>query len=116
MKKYFLLLILATCFLGGSFWYSKSRKISGESNSSNISSVDNVQEETNSQKTQQEISLPSSYNLKVPFFSQAPFGVWDELHDNACEEASILLVRYFKKKSTLSKEKADKEIKAMVDF
>ena len=33
----------------------------------------------------------------VPFSSQAPFGVWDELHQETCEEASMVMaVRFFK--------------------
>lgn len=40
--------------------------------------------------------LPSEYNLAVPFSSQAPFGNWDALHEDACEEASIYMVaEYF---------------------
>lgn len=31
----------------------------------------------------------------IPFYSQAPFGIWDALHEDACEEASILMVKYW---------------------
>ncbi len=38
---------------------------------------------------------PSSYNLSVPFTSQAPTGNWDALHEDACEEASMYMVTEF---------------------
>lgn len=39
--------------------------------------------------------IPSSFNLAVPFTSQAPFGVWDEMHEDTCEEASYYMVDMF---------------------
>ncbi len=45
---------------------------------------------------EQEKPLPATFNLAVPFSSQAPQGVWDELHEDACEEASIYMAaEYF---------------------
>lgn len=41
-------------------------------------------------------SIPDSYALSVPFTSQAPSGVWDALHEDACEEASLLMVKRYK--------------------
>lgn len=40
-------------------------------------------------------SIPSSFNLAVPFTSQAPFAVWDEVHEETCEEAAIYMVAEF---------------------
>ena len=39
--------------------------------------------------------IPDSYNLAVPFTSQAPFGVWDAMHEDACEEASLYMALRF---------------------
>ena len=61
-----------------------------------------------------EVVIPDSYDLAVTFVSQAPFGVWDYLHENACEEASIVLAHYYQAKIALTKEQADSDIKAMV--
>lgn len=36
-------------------------------------------------------SLPTSVLLPVPFTPQAPTANWDELHNEACEEASIIM-------------------------
>lgn len=35
--------------------------------------------------------LPREVNLSAPFTSQAPFAVWDEDHEDFCEEASALM-------------------------
>lgn len=39
--------------------------------------------------------LPTEKRLAVPFLSQAPFAVWDAVHDEACEEASVVMVRAY---------------------
>lgn len=41
-------------------------------------------------------SNPSSFSLPIPFTPQAPTGNWDQLHNEACEEASaIMAAAYF---------------------
>lgn len=40
-------------------------------------------------------SIPSEFNLAVPFTSQAPLANWDAIHEDACEEASIYMVNAF---------------------
>ncbi|MDX9893288.1 MAG: C39 family peptidase [Patescibacteria group bacterium] len=43
------------------------------------------------------LSTPKNLEYQLAFVSQAPFGVWDELHKEACEEASMItVVKYFK--------------------
>ncbi len=54
--------------------------------------------------------------IKVPFASQAPFGNWDEKHEEACEEASILMVAYYLQGKELNKDIAEREIQKMIDF
>lgn len=41
------------------------------------------------------LDIPTEVNLDVPFTSQAPFANWDEVHEEACEEASVLMVHAF---------------------
>lgn len=55
-------------------------------------------------------------NVSVPFTSQAPFGKWDEKHEEACEEASVLMVKAYLKNEKLDKDKSEKEIQEMIDF
>lgn len=40
-------------------------------------------------------ALPSTVNHNVPFTAQAPYGVWDHLHGEACEEASALMAYWY---------------------
>jgi hypothetical protein len=55
-----------------------------------------VVESSPAEESQEEtVSIPTSAYLDVPFTAQAPFGVWDELHGETCEEASLLMVKYF---------------------
>jgi len=54
--------------------------------------------------------LPEYITLKVPFTSQAPEGSWAEPWQNACEEASIIMIDNFYKSDTLTKEKSRVEI------
>lgn len=62
-----------------------------------------------------ESPLPDSYLISdVPFQSQAPYANWDELHDEACEEASVILVKYFLQNQNLSAQTMDEEILKMV--
>jgi len=59
------------------------------------------------------VTLP----LKVPFTSQAPFGIWDVLHQEACEEASLLMVYYYVQGKTISStSEIDEEIKNMISW
>lgn len=60
--------------------------------------------------------LPEKVFISVPFTSQAPFAQWDEYHEEACEEASLLMVAYYLKKEALTKEKAEQELQSMIDF
>ena len=66
-------------------------------------------------KTQKK-PLPAEINLKIPFTSQAPHANWNLPYGEACEEASALMVHYFYKNKTFTKESADAEIKKLVDF
>ncbi len=38
---------------------------------------------------------PNTLNLAIPFTAQAPTGNWDELHNEACEEASAIMANAF---------------------
>jgi len=59
---------------------------------------------------------PSELNLKMTFYAQAPFGNWDYPWQEACEEASILLVAntYFDYQWT--REQFNDQILKMVDW
>lgn len=54
-----------------------------------------VETEVPSPAAQDDKALPASINLAVPFTPQAPRANWDEFHEEACEEASLLMVHRF---------------------
>lgn len=62
------------------------------------------------------ISAHSSLLIPVPFISQAPFALWDDLHNEACEEASMIMADAYFKKSGLTKELAEKKIQEIVKW
>lgn len=48
----------------------------------------------------EESPLPSSYDIAIPFAVQAPTANWDAFHEEACEEASALMVAdYFNQRA-----------------
>jgi hypothetical protein len=62
-------------------------------------------------------ALPAASQLQVAFTSQAPFGVWDPLHEDACEEASFLMVQhYLNGAMSINKEVVDAEIQDFVHW
>lgn len=65
---------------------------------------------------QQEQILPPSVLLDVTFTSQAPTGDWSLPYKEACEEASIIMVKYFLHSQQLTKDIANKEIVALTKW
>lgn len=61
-------------------------------------------------------ALPAEFNLAVPFTSQAPLGVWDHLHEEACEEAVVMMADAFYSGRELDSHVADDGITAVVDW
>jgi len=61
--------------------------------------------------TEKSLSIPETVNNYVPFTPQAPFGVWDKLHEEACEEASLSMARYYlEKRDIVFSKEAEKDI------
>ncbi len=60
--------------------------------------------------------LPGKILINVPFTSQAPFANWDALHEEACEEASLIMLKYYLDGKILTPPIAEEEIQRMVDF
>ncbi len=47
-------------------------------------------------KEKVEAEIPDFLDYPVPFAPQAPYGVWDNLHQEACEEAAMIIAaKYF---------------------
>lgn len=77
-------------------------------------STSNISQETFDPLAFAPIDIPKKVLLNVPFTPQAPFAEWTELLNEACEEASLVMVEYALRNEELSKQKALDEIHAMV--
>lgn len=61
--------------------------------------------------------IPSSKFIKVPFLIQAPNGNWDTIHEEACEEAALIMITHFKEGIIIgSAEDGDREILDMIKY
>lgn len=55
-------------------------------------------------------NLPAKFLLPIPFHSQAPFGNWDKVHEEMCEEASVLNAGLYLLGEKPSKDAFEKEL------
>jgi hypothetical protein len=61
--------------------------------------------------------IPQSMNLRIVFVPQAPFKVWDEVHEDTCEEAALVMLKsYLDGETTMTPEEMDRRLLAMVDW
>jgi hypothetical protein len=58
--------------------------------------------------------LPDRVLIEMPFASQAPFGNWDMPFQEACEEASLLIVHHYYNGQPLSEQTMENEILELV--
>lgn len=128
MKKILLLVGGSILILGGVFIFLRESnylvipQTKKELLTTKISSIKGPETKEEAPLRGEEI-LPARFKLEVPFTSQAPFGIWDDNHNNACEEAAILIVHFYHSKlrsdfkiTKITPEIADKEILAMIEF
>ena len=124
IKIIFIIIFFASLFLGGRYFLRKS-------NTAPQTVIQNIKDEVlppppemipaqnatnNGNASQSAITLPGKISIKVPFTSQAPFGVWDARHEEACEEASLIMLHAYLHNISLNPNSAEKEIQAMIDF
>ncbi|MFA5788355.1 MAG: C39 family peptidase [Candidatus Gracilibacteria bacterium] len=60
--------------------------------------------------------LPTSINIDLPFYTQAPYSNWDYPWQEACEEASVLLVANVYKGLNLDREAYNTELLRLIDW
>jgi hypothetical protein len=78
-----------------------------------------ISEEEGVSEEMQETEQINAINLAVPFTPQAPHANWDMPYQEACEEASILMVDAYYQgvdEGLMDKEEVDSMIKEMVQF
>lgn len=63
------------------------------------------------------VARPFSVQLEVPFTAQAPTANWDELHNEACEEASVIMAwAYFNNITSLPPLTVEAEISKLTEW
>lgn len=69
------------------------------------------------QPTETEVVIKNKYSLDVPFIVQAPFANWDARHEESCEEASLIMVKYFKDGTRVKNLNAgDQDLNKLLDW
>jgi hypothetical protein len=140
-KKILTIICLIIIFVGGPYVYLNSKKYKKEpvpeqikikdviaanaalfeadsatENEDEIETEDKTEDESENPIKKPTPSIPEELNLQATFYPQAPFANWDYPWQEACEEASVLLVAntYFEHNWTLRE--FNDEILALVDW
>lgn len=113
-----LLAMLVLGFLLNRFVFSKSSSLPAPVSSPTISPSVSPESSPLSSPSPAEESIPNSFLIEnFPFQPQAPFANWDETHDEACEEAAVILVQWWRQgKSQISASTMDEEILELVNW
>ncbi len=113
--KHLVVLIILVILATVGYWFWKAHR--PKATSPVVS-----QTQSNIQPPPQTI-LPDTYKAKVDFTVQAPFHVWDELHNQACEEAvTIMAVNFYEHfipvgpDGRMDPQKVDDEISKLTDW
>ncbi|HRY82399.1 MAG TPA: C39 family peptidase [Candidatus Moranbacteria bacterium] len=123
-KYYFPVLILAGFVLCFSLnLFSRNSKIQNNAEIKIQNDTETVIQK-NAEKIQNNIKepvnieekVPDKIFISVPFASQAPFKIWDALHEEACEEASGIMLAYYLSGKKLTPAIAEQEIQNLVKF
>lgn len=118
-KRIFFLVLLLGILAGSLFLFStRGNNSVKNSNANKPSHTTNQNKNSNSNSnSQQNADIPKELKLAVPFTSQAPTANWDELHNEACEEASIIMANaYYNDVTSLPAATVEKEIAKMTEY
>lgn len=115
MKKYLVLvlLIFLGSGLGFSFFIFKSKKGKTITTAVELSTISSTEPQKISPTKLRRTALAGG-RLSVPFAPQAPFAHWDELHEEACEEAAAIMIAYAFAGKKLTSQIMENEIQKLV--
>lgn len=119
LLKKFLLLVLLAAVVSVGVWRYLNRTAEPTPLSPTAVTYDSPRdpEDESSEDEDSNEPLPSSLLIKVPFTPQAPTANWDELHNEACEEASVIMAyAYFNQIKSLPPEVVEREISKLTDW
>ena len=125
-QKIIILLIAALTIIGFDYWIFLPSKNSEKSDSSVKtevapeesgvedptfnSSTSTGEKASNTLKETVKENLPEEAYLEIPWAPQAPKAVWDDLHNEACEEASLIMAKYWLENKKLTTDEVEEEI------
>lgn len=119
-KRIFFLVLLLGVLTGSFFLFTTRDSNSVKNSNTNRPShtINNQNKNSNSNSnSEQSTEIPEELKLTVPFTSQAPTANWDELHNEACEEASIIIANaYYNNVTSLPAATVEKEITRMTEY
>lgn len=114
------------------FFWLENKRAEAPENFSEIKQTDNAIEKNSSRqvsdagqsekseklKTEEsgDRQIPFKILIDVPFTSQAPYEIWDEYHEEACEEASLAMAIFYLQGKDFTKKSAEEEIQKLIKF
>lgn len=120
MRKPIIFIFLAALVLsGGALYYFSHPAVKLESEKKALPAPVSTLSQSSSQTplAERTLTVKSELNLDVPFTSQAPSGNWDAVHEEACEEASLLMAnRYFQAKKIDEPSDAEQGIQGIISW
>jgi hypothetical protein len=125
--KFGILLAVGLVFAGGGYYAYKSLKYQKEEapqavdiralgRASTLEAQTMEKEEPATQQPAPEPALPDELNLQMVFYAQAPFGNWDMPWQEACEEATVLLIANEYQSKNWTREQFNDEILKLVEW
>lgn len=124
--KYLLILLIILGFSGcGTESVVFERSLEVEEQNSDLGDIEgDIKSESENQdedrelriENSEEIAIPEEFDLPIKFASQSPFAVWDDLHNEACEEAAMIMASKYFKDENLDKQIMEDEIQALIKW
>ncbi|MBU4332112.1 C39 family peptidase [Patescibacteria group bacterium] len=77
---------------------------------------ESIPQATSTPAPAEELIIPDTFDLPVKFAPQSPFAVWDDLHNEACEEAAMIIAEKYLKNENLDKQIMEDEIQELIKW
>lgn len=118
-KSVLVILLILAAAIGLFFIFQSSDEPARNTNTKSNEAIRGEDKEVKeeSESAPSSTPIPASKKLVVPFTPQAPTANWDELHNEACEEASVIMAwAYFNNITSLPASVVEREISKLTDW
>ena len=103
--------------------FKKNNSIKIESEREKKLAINQINKEEKSEEMQSEKVEKSDKTKElekiiwpVPFAAQAPFARWDKMHEETCEEAALIMLKYYQDKKELTPKIIEKELQNLIEY